>query len=216
MTRALVLRPEPGNARTCAALAAAGMAPVALPLFTAVSLAWSPPDPGDFDALLLTSAQAVRLAGDGLARLAGLPVVAVGAATAAAARAAGLPVAIVGEGDAAAAVARAAAYPRLLHLAGREHVAQPGAVALAVYASEAVAVAPDALAAALDAVVLLHSARAAQHFVTLAETLPRRRIRLAALSPVVAAAAGAGWATVTIADRPTDTALIQAALAACD
>ncbi len=216
MTRALVLRPEPGNARTCAALAAAGMAPVALPLFTAVPLAWSPPDPQDYDALLLTSAQAVRLAGDGLARLAGLPVVAVGAATAAAARAAGLHVAIVGDGDAAAAVARAAAYPRLLHLAGREHVAQPRVAALTVYASEAVAVAPDALAAALDAVVLLHSARAAQHFAVLADSLPRRRIRLAVLSPAVATAAGTGWARVAVADRPDDTALIQAALAARD
>lgn len=216
MTRALVLRPEPGNARTCAALAAAGMEPVALPLFTAVPLAWSPPDPGDHDALLLTSAQAVRLAGDGLTPLSRLPVVAVGEATAAAARAAGLHVAIVGDGDAAAAVARASAYPRLLHLAGREHVAQPGVVALPVYASEAVAVAPGALAAALDAVVLLHSARAAQRFAALAGSLPRRRIRLAALSPAVAAAAGTGWATIAIAERPGDAALVQAALAARD
>lgn len=216
MTRALVLRPEPGNARTCAALVAAGLEPVALPLFAAVPLGWSPPDPADYDALLLTSAQAVRLAGGGLARLAGLPVVAVGAATAAAARAAGLDVAIVGDGDAAAAVARSAAYPRLLHLAGREHVAQPGVAALPVYASEPVPVAPDALAAALDAVVLLHSARAAQHFATLAEPLPRSRIRLAALSPAVAAAAGAGWAKVVVAGRPEDAALVQAALAAHD
>ncbi|VXC75507.1 uroporphyrinogen-III synthase [Sphingomonas sp. 8AM] len=216
MTRALVLRPEPGNARTCAALAATGLEPVALPLFAAAPLDWSPPDPTAFDALLLTSAQAVRLAGDGLARLAGLPVVAVGAATAAAARAAGLDVAIVGDGDAAAAVARAAAFPRLLHLAGREHVAQPRVSALPVYASEPVVVAPDALAAALDAVVLLHSARAAQRFAMLAGRLPRAQIRLAALSSAVAAAAGGGWAKVVVAERPGDAALIQAALAARD
>ncbi|MEH3122681.1 MAG: uroporphyrinogen-III synthase [Sphingomonas phyllosphaerae] len=213
MTRALVLRPEPGNARTCAALAAAGIEPVALPLFAAVPVAWSPPDPADYDAMLLTSAQAVRLAGDGLARLAGLPVVAVGGATAATARAAGLDVAVVGEGDAAAAVARAGAFPRLLHLAGREHVAQAGVATLTVYASGAMPVAPRALTAALDAVVLLHSARAAQRFALLAEHLARHRIRLAALSPAIAVAAGAGWAGVIVADRPDDRALIEALVA---
>lgn len=213
MTRALVLRPEPGNARTCAALSAAGIEPVSLPLFAAVSVAWSPPDPAAYDALLLTSAQAVRLAGDGLAGLAGLPVVAVGAATATAARAAGLDVAIVGEGDAAAAVARAGAFPRLLHLAGREHVAQPGVDTLTVYASEPLPVASDALVVAIDNVVLLHSARAARQFALLGNELPRRQIRLAALSPAIADAAGDGWADVSIAERPDDHALIAALIA---
>lgn len=208
-----VLRPEPGNARTCAALAAAGIAPVALPLFAAVPLAWSPPDPEAYDALLLTSAQAVRLAGVGLARVAGLPVVAVGAATAAAARAAGLAVAVVGDGDAAAVVARAGAFPRLLHLAGREHVAQPGVATLTVYASEPVPVSPDTLATAIDAVALLHSARAAARFAALTDDLPRDRIRIAALGPAIAVAAGSGWARVIVAGQPNDRALIEALVA---
>ncbi|WP_341208622.1 uroporphyrinogen-III synthase [uncultured Sphingomonas sp.] len=210
MTRALVLRPEPGNARTCAALAAAGIAPVAVPLFEAVPLAWSPPDPVAYDALLLTSAQAVRLAGDGLARLAGLPVIAVGGATADVARAAGLDVAIVGNGDAAAAVARAGAFPRLLHLAGREHVAQPGVATITVYASEPLPVPSDALAAAIDGVAMLHSARAAARFALLTNDLPRGRVRIAALSPAIAAAAGSGWACVIVAGQPNDRALIDA------
>jgi uroporphyrinogen-III synthase len=214
MTHVLVLRPEPGNARTCAALIAAGLEPVALPLFAAVPVAWSPPDPAAYDALLLTSAQAVRLAGKGLARVAGLPVVAVGAATAAAARAAGLDVAIVGDGDAAAAVSRAGKFPRLLHLAGREHVAQPGAAATSVvYASEALPVAQETLAAAIDAVAMLHSARAAQRFALLSKDLARQRIGIAALSPAIAAAAGPGWRRVIVADRPDDHALIQALVA---
>ncbi|MFK3889459.1 uroporphyrinogen-III synthase [Sphingomonas sp. NPDC079357] len=213
MTHALVLRPEPGNARTCAALAAVGIDPVSVPLFAAVPVGWSPPDPADYDALLLTSAQAVRLAGDGLAQLAGLPVVAVGAATAAAARAAGIDVVMVGNGDAAAAVARAQTFPRLLHLAGREHVAQPGVATLIVYASEALPVASSALAAAVDGVVMLHSARAAQRFALLTATLPRPRISVAALSPAIARAAGPGWARVIVADRPDDHALIEAVAA---
>lgn len=216
MTRALVLRPAPGNARTCARLAAAGLRPVALPLFEIVACDWTPPDPHGIDALLLTSAQAAHHAGAGLARLAHLPVVAVGAATAAAARRAGLSVAITGQGDAAAAVAQAAAFPRLLHLAGRDRVALPGVAAITVYASEPLAVAPGALHAALDAVVLLHSARAATRFVALAAGMPRTRIRVAALSEAVARAAGDGWARVVVAGTPDDAALVAAARAACD
>lgn len=216
MTRALVLRPEPGNARTCAALTAAGFEPVALPLFAVAPCAWSPPDPADHDALLLTSAQAVRHAGAGLARLAHLPVVAVGAATAAAAGAAGLTVAIVGRGDAASAVAQATGYPRLLHLAGRDRVALPGVAAVTVYAADPLPVAAGAIDAALDAVVLLHSVRAAARFAGLAATLPRDRVRIAALSASVARAAGPGWAQAIVATEPGDAALIQAVRAACD
>jgi len=210
--RALVLRPEPGNARTVALLRAEGLEAIGVPLFAVRGLAWAMPDARAFDALLLTSANAVRFGGPDLAALAHLPVVAVGAATAAAARAAGLRVTVTGEGDAAAAVAGARAYPRLLHLAGREHVALPGVSRAIVYASEAVAVAPDALAAAVDGVVLLHSARAAARFVELAADLPRDRVRVAALSDNVARAAGTGWARVSVAERPSDAQLVAAAV----
>ena len=57
-----------------------------MPLFSVESLAWKVPDAASFDALLLTSANAVRQAGAGLTQLRGLPVHAVGAATATAAR----------------------------------------------------------------------------------------------------------------------------------
>jgi uroporphyrinogen-III synthase len=209
--RALVLRPAPGNARTCTALAAAGIEAVPLPLFAVMPVAWSPPDPRRFDALLLTSAQAVRHGGVGLAALAELPVVAVGEATAAAARAAGLAVARVGTGDAAAVVAQAAAFPRLLHLAGRDRIAQPGVEARTVYASEELPIGAEAIAAALDGVVLLHSIRAATRFGELAAALPRARVRIAALSAAVAVAAGGGWQSVVVAPRPQDVALVQVA-----
>jgi len=219
--RALVLRPEPGNARTVAALRARGVEAVGVPLFAVRALDWRVPDAGAFDALLLTSANAVRVGGAGLTALAALPVVAVGAATAAAARAAGLRVAVTGDGDAAAAVAAAGgAFPRLLHLAGREHVELPGVARVITYASEHVAVAPGALIAAMDGVVLLHSARAAARFAELAadlpRDLPRDRVSVAALSASVADAAGTGWARVAIADAPNDARLIEAAMRMID
>lgn len=209
--RALVLRPEPGNARTCAALRAAGVEAVALPLFAVVPCAWDVPDAARFDALLLTSANAVRHAGDNFQALAHLPVVAVGEATAAAARAAGLAVAVTGDGDAARAVALAARYPRLLHLAGRDRVAAPGVEAVTVYASDAIALGDDAMAAARDAVVLLHSQRAATRFVAILGAVPRASVRVVALSNAVAHALGEGWGSVTIAVQPSDAAMVAAA-----
>ena len=41
-------------------------------------------------------------------------------------------------------------------------------------------------------------------------------LALAALSPAVAAAAGAGWRAVAVADSPDDRALVAAASALCD
>lgn len=215
--RALVLRPEPGNAQTCTALAAAGMAAVAMPLFEVVPCAWTPPDPAGFDGLLFTSANAVRHAGAALATFAHLPVVAVGAATARAARHAGLSVATVGSGDATQAVAQAGAAGRLLHLAGRDRVGLEHVTAVTVYCSRSIELPPGTIDAALDSVVLLHSPRSAARFATLAAGLPRDRVRLAALSAAVAAAAGPGWAAVAIASAPTDLELVgEAARLAID
>ncbi|WP_338010586.1 uroporphyrinogen-III synthase [Sphingomonas sp. Mn802worker] len=194
-----------------ASLRGAGVEAVGVPLFAVRAMAWDVPDPARFDAVLLTSANAVRLAGAGLRRLSTLPVVVVGEATAAAARAAGLHVVVTGRNDAAAAIAAASAFPRLLHLAGREHVAVPGSERVIVYASDALPVAPDALAPAIDGVVLLHSARAALRFAALWGGSSRGSVMLAAISAKVAAAAGAGWARVAVAETPNDAAVIAAA-----
>jgi uroporphyrinogen-III synthase len=213
-----VLRPEPGNAATCARLIDAGLTPIALPLFVVRRLDWTAPDPAAFDALLLTSANAIRHGGIGLAGLHTLPVLAVGAATAVAAERAGFAVAATGAADADALLqdAAAAGWRQLLHLGGRDRRIEAGGIvarAIAVYASEAVAVRDDALERLADTVVLLHSARAARSF---AEAMAghaavRRTMRVAALSPAVATAAGTGWAAVAIAAAPDDAALVALA-----
>jgi uroporphyrinogen-III synthase len=206
--RALVLRPEPGASATVARLAAAGLEASAVPLFAVASVAWAVPADG-FDALLLTSANAVRHGGD-LSAVRHLPVVAVGAATAAAATAAGLDVRWTGAGDAKAAAALVPAMTRLLHLAGRDRVALDGVAAVTVYDSVALPVAREAMAAAKGGVVLLHSARAAARFAELAAELPD--VRIAALSAAVAQAAGPGWAEVAVAARPSDATLVETAV----
>ena len=183
-----------------------GLTAIRMPLFAVRPLDWTPPDPAGFDALLLTSANAVRHAGAGLARFRGLPVVAVGEVTARAARNAGLTVEIVGTGDAAAAV-RASGQSRLLHLAGREHV-DVGATVIVVY--EAVEVPVATVAPLTGSVALVHSARAARRLAALADRDGVADLRVAAISESVRAAGpdvpGA------VAERPDDAALVALAL----
>ncbi|MBA3879088.1 MAG: uroporphyrinogen-III synthase [Sphingobium sp.] len=224
MTRRFaVLRPEPGNAATRARLRAGGHDAIALPLFEIVGLPWTPPDPADFDALVLTSANAVRAAGPALAAFTQLPTFAVGAATARAATAAGMTLAATGDDDAEALIAAAAraGVARALHLGGREtRVVATGIVAasIAVYGSDPLPVDHAALAAIIGATALVHSPRAAERLRALVDEhgLGRGTIAIAALSPAVARAAGSGWARVSIARQPSDVALIEAAVAASD
>lgn len=210
---AMVLRPEPGNTQTARRLVAAGFVARQRPLFAVRPLPWTAPDPAGHDALLLTSANAIRHAGAELALLQRLPVVAVGEATAAAARDAGLTVALTGARDAGAAaeLAHGHGLTRLLHLAGREHKAVRGVEVIAVYTSDPLPVAPGELTGGSARTALLHSARAARRFAALLDRdgANRSEWALAALSPAVAGAAGQGWARVLVAADPTDAALVK-------
>lgn len=214
MTRPLaVLRPAPGNEATARRIEAAGHAAIRLPLFEVVALPWTPPDPAVHDALVLTSANAIRHAGAALVNYTALPVYAVGEATAAAAHAAGLAVAAVGEDGVEALLARAhdAGARRALHLAGRERSHAellPVTATVAVYASEPLPA--PALSKLAGSVALVHSRRAALRLADLVSD--RAGIAVAALSQTVAQAAGAGWRAVAVAAAPTDAALIAAAL----
>ncbi|WP_010184395.1 uroporphyrinogen-III synthase [Sphingomonas sp. PAMC 26605] len=219
MTRPLaVLRPEPGNAATCARAAAAGFETLSLPLFAVEALDWDVPDAAQHDALILTSANTLRFGGAGLAALTGLPVLAVGPHTAAAARAAGFDVIAIGSGDGAqiAAVAHEQGIRRALHLTGRDRtLAAGGAIAdvVPVYQSVAAPIAPAALANLAGTIALLHSGRAARRLEALAAAvgLDRSRIAVAAFSPAIASTLGAGWAGVAAAAAPDDAALFAAA-----
>jgi uroporphyrinogen-III synthase len=222
----LVLRPQPGADATARRAVALGLKPVVAPLFEIRPVDWDDPDPDRFDALLVTSANAIRHGGTALARYRHLPLVAVGNATAEAARTAGFGDILAGQGDGAAAVKLAVGQgkTRLLHLAGREHVdlGHP-TVSIErriVYAAEAVAVLPEGARAALDAdaIALLHSGRAATLFHALVDAagLARDRITLVALSDAVRDAARPGWARAFAASAPHDEALLAIAARLCD
>ncbi|MEI9927647.1 MAG: uroporphyrinogen-III synthase [Sphingomonas sp.] len=225
MTRPIaVLRPEPGNRATAAAIEAAGHTAIRLPLFEVRPIAWRPPDPAAFDALLLTSANALRHGGAGLASLRALPVHAVGEATAATARGAGFSVAATGTGGAAALIADAsdAGVRHALHLAGRDRtmIAPGGIVArvVAVYASAPQPIGNEAVGALAGSVVLVHSARAGARLAAVVDAagIDRARIALVAIGAEAAARAGPGWQTVVVAPGPRAEALIEAAIALAD
>ena len=82
MKPVLVLRPEPAATATAEKARSLGLEPIVVPLFEIQRVAWDAPDPSAFDALLLTSANAIRIGGDQLQALRGLPVHAVGDRTA--------------------------------------------------------------------------------------------------------------------------------------
>ncbi|PSJ41600.1 uroporphyrinogen-III synthase [Allosphingosinicella deserti] len=216
MTRLLILRPEPGASETARRARSLGMDPVIAPLFEIRPRSWKVPD-GHFDALLLTSANAARNAG----QMPDLPCYAVGEATADAARGAGLAEVIAGPSDGQAALALAAAHghKRILHLCGREHIAAEHSgvtvVRHIVYAAEAAPELPANARAVLagSAVVMLHSPRAAR---LLSMLVPDRSvIRIVAISAAAADAAGSGWASIDVPAMPRDEALLELAAQLC-
>lgn len=216
MRRLLVLRPEPGASATASRAREMGLDAVAVPLFAIGPVDWSAPEAGRFDALLLTSANALRCAGDQLADLRGLPVHAVGEATAEAARAAGFDIASAGDSGVDRLLGSIDPDLRLLHLCGEDRRAprnpRQAITEIVVYRSKPIET-PD-LSVAPGSVALVHSPRAG---VRLAALVKRRQSTLiAAISAAAAEAAGDGWLAVEVADRPSDDALLALAARLCN
>jgi uroporphyrinogen-III synthase len=195
------------------------------PLFELRAIDWDPPEPGRFQALMLTSVNGAVHAGPSLGQYVGLPCYCVGEATAAAARESGLGRLVLGEGDARALVERMAQdeIGCALHLSGREHLEiNPGAVRIerrVVYAADAAGdLSPEAQSALrAGALALVHSPRAARRFAALVDkaVLARSTIRIAAISGNAVAALGAGWHLAIAAETPTDQALLELATKLC-
>jgi uroporphyrinogen-III synthase len=213
----LILRPEPGASESAARARSLGLEPIVAPLFVVRPLAWELPS-GPFDAVLLTSANAARHGGSELERLTSLRCYAVGERTGAAAAAAGFTAVTIGPADGVPAMALMAdaGVGRALHLCGRDHIPlihpRIEMERRIVYVSEPAGGLPEE-ALARDPLILVHSPRAAARLAALVGH--RRDLRLAAISPVAAEAAGEGWAEVHVAAAPRDQALLELAAKLC-
>ncbi len=216
----LVIRPQPGADATAGRILTAGHKAVVIPLFEMQRVAWDVPSPDNYDALLLTSGNAVREAGKGLEQLSELPLLAVGSATANAANSLGLTTTVVGDSNVSDLlnIAQKAGHRHLLWLAGEDRIAVPAPDGMTldirvVYRSAALT-APEGFADHVRSAtaVLLHSPRAARHFAALCDgqAIDRGGLTLAALSPAIADSAGSGWKAVVIAAEPNDAVLLSA------
>jgi uroporphyrinogen-III synthase len=218
----IIIRPQPRADATAARARAVGLEPAVMPLFAAEAVNWQAPSADDYDALLITSANAIRYGGAALAGLQSLPIYAVGAQSAEAACDAGFNVIVAGDRNAAALIASAASagHNRLLWLAGADHMqlTLPPDMQIdthIVYRSAPLP-APANFGESLTppCCVLLHSVRAALYFSALCNenAVERETISIAAFSQNVADAAGSGWRNTVIAAAPNDDALLSAAL----
>jgi uroporphyrinogen-III synthase len=216
MRRILVLRPEPGASETVSSARERGLDAVSVPLFEIEPVKWEVPAASSFDGLLLTSANAVRAAGDGLHQLRGLPVHAVGEATARAAREAGCDIATTGDAGVERLLASIDPALKLLHLCGVDRKVADDSrqqiTSVPVYRAREIAD-PD-IHDVSGALALIHSPRAGRRFAELVEE--RGGTIIAAISEAATEAAGSGWQKVETADRPSDEALLALAERLCN
>lgn len=219
----MILRPEPGAGRTAQAVARLGLEAVVHPLFAPQALEWTAPVAGNFDALLMTSANAARLAGPALAAYRGLPAYAVGSATAAALQAQGFDRVVAGDGDASAIAAQIATdgHRAVLHLAGTTVAPMEAGplhlTRIAVYSMASLPPDPALLQDAVPgSVLLVHSPRAGERLAGQVPMTARAGLHIVAISPTALAACGAGWASGQAPDQPRDDDMLALVVGLCE
>lgn len=233
----LVTRPHPDCEATCAALRARGIEGLAAPVLRFEPLPFHDDADADYDAVIVTSANALRtldLAGH---RLSKLPLFAVGTHTADAARAAGFDKVKVAKGDGAAlrdlVMARVKAgklkkSATLLYLAGadlsRDLPGELGAKGLTVITHTTYRMAPVArFAAEIDDAFMAHRITAVLHYSrrsarAFLEAVRAGGLEISALAlpqccisaAVAAILHDAGATKVVVAAEPDENALLEA------
>lgn len=219
----VLLRPQPGNDASATRARDMGLTVIQVPLFDVLPADGGPMPTGPFDALLLTSINGVRFGATIMAAFAGTPIYAVGEATAYAARIAGHENVITGGGDAQSTAAMIAADGRrsVLHIAGEE--VRPydslgvGVVRYTVYRTveRDIATVRAALSRLGPAVIAVHSPRAGIQLTLLIPATRRMRLHVVAISEGAARVCGKGWASLTVSERPDDTALLHCVETLC-
>lgn len=219
----VLLRPQPGNDASAQRARQRGLEVVQAPLFNVVAAPTTPLPDGPYDALLLTSANGARHGAELLTRFTTLPLFAVGEATAAAARALGHQQVETGGGDIARTlpIMAVAGHRAILHLSGAEvRPVDPHGLIIhrhVVYRSvenPAEAVLP-LIPFPAEAVLAVHSPRAGRRLAALVEPARRAHLHIIAISVAALADCGTGWASLTVAPSPDDTALLTSAEALC-
>ncbi|APG61502.1 hypothetical protein LPB140_00080 [Sphingorhabdus lutea] len=221
MTRLLITRPEPGASSTLKLAQQMGMDAVKFPFFEIAPHIWDAPPAADFDAIMLTSANALRHGGEKLRQYIALPAYCVGQSTANLAQQMGFDIAHVGRGGAASIMP-------LLRAHHRRHIFCPSGGHRAILTDEqtsGLTLFPASLymaqrvnmtSAMIEAIkqadiISIYSARAAQY---LSEISKQYEIDLsgkfiAALSHQIAAAMGDNSLQYIIPEYPDDEKILR-------
>lgn len=223
MTMLLVLRPEPGCSHTVDRARVMGLDARACPLFVVEPMPHSWPDPTAFDAILITSANGARFGRDVLACGAGLPIFAVGQASAAAAREQGADRVTTGPGDIAGTIPLIlhAGHRRILHLCGEDVMPfdPAGLIVTRCIVYRAAALPREALTGlpteGEGACILVHSFRAGRHLDEIIPKSQRSILSLVAISGSVASACGEGWCGVHVSLQKDDASMLALAARIC-
>ncbi|MEP2990058.1 MAG: uroporphyrinogen-III synthase [Parasphingorhabdus sp.] len=219
----LILRPIEGAQSTAAKAQACDLNPIVDPLFEIKPLPWTAPPADQYDAIMFTSANAVKMADTKLQDYAHLPALVVGATTEREAEMAGFKVIQTGKSGVQSLVDMLPikGFERILRLSGSEYTAVQSDRTMdhiAVYESVCIGLGERArLSLASGVVILIHSLRAAQSLVGEMEKwdIPRARNHIIAISPNVADATGKAWKSIDVAKQPTDEALLTQAARLC-
>jgi len=224
MTQLIIVRPEPGGTATLLAARSLGLDAYAHPIFAVRPIPWMPIAREEIDAVILGSANAIRHAGAALDELRGLPAYCVGQTTATAAQAAGFPVVRIGTGGLQTVLnLLEPEHRRLLRLAGVSRVPLAPPPDVTMETREVYASVPMPMGKRLDqalerpAVVMIHSGDAGEHFAAICHEagIDRSQIALALIGPRVLPHAKDGWASVQVAEYPSDAALLALAKQMC-
>ena len=219
-TPVLAIRPEPGLSSTIALGRRMGLDMHGFALSRVAPVEWELPSLARFDALLIGSANAMRLGGDKLAKLTKLPVHAVGEATAREARAAGFEIERLGKGGLQTVLDAVEPPVHYLRLVGNEYVDLDWPKGVSFEPIQVYEVKPrsflekPAQLLKNKAIVLLHSAAMTRQFLAECERLDldRSRITLAAMGERIVEPARAegqgGWAAIHTSREPSDEALL--------
>jgi uroporphyrinogen-III synthase len=228
--RVAVLRPEPGAHRTADHLRDMGLDPVVAPLFTIEPVISTPSSNTPPDALMITSANAVRHGAANIRQYPNLPIYAVGPATARALReVTDQPIHLAPEGNGQSLIALAQTHHihHLLHLCGAEvRPLDPMGLSIdrqIVYRATSSSAPAHQLSDALITawpdlnLILLHSPRAGALLDQLAmdKGLKRGHITIIAISAATAAAAGTGWNAMKISQQPDDHGMLAVVRQLC-
>lgn len=219
-----LFRPEPGWSVSAQMARDMGLDVQGAPLFTIEPVEWEAPAPGQYDGLLVGSANIFRHGGKQLEKLTKLPVHAVGETTADAARTAGFLVGRTGRGGLQNLLDELSNRElHLLRLAGEDRVTLRLPDTIKVDTKTLYRAVPESLSdedVALlrtGGVVALHSGAAVERLKVEFDRheIDRTQVDLAVIGPRVAEMAGEGWRSIHIADAPGDSELLALAQALC-